>query len=85
MEVETDPHKLCNFLCGGNIYKEGTDPPLKPDSEYPEWLWKLDTSRGEVPLEKLDPDTWEYWDRLAKADQKKFRKLDKLKHKYQRF
>lgn len=21
--------------------KGGTDPPLKPDEEYPEWLWEL--------------------------------------------
>jgi large subunit ribosomal protein L54 len=26
---------------GVNILKKGSDPPLKPDSEYPEWLWDL--------------------------------------------
>lgn len=24
-----------------NIYKSGQDPVLKPDSEYPAWLWRL--------------------------------------------
>uniref|UniRef100_A0A0D9XY70 Large ribosomal subunit protein mL54 n=1 Tax=Leersia perrieri TaxID=77586 RepID=A0A0D9XY70_9ORYZ len=26
---------------GANILKEGSDPKLQPDSEYPEWLWHL--------------------------------------------
>ena len=26
---------------GVNILKNGSDPELKPDDEYPEWLWKL--------------------------------------------
>ena len=26
---------------GANVYQSGSDPPLKPDSEYPEWLWGL--------------------------------------------
>jgi large subunit ribosomal protein L54 len=24
-----------------NIYKSGKDPELKPDGEYPAWLWRL--------------------------------------------
>lgn len=26
---------------GVNILKGGSDPPLLPDEEYPEWLWEL--------------------------------------------
>lgn len=26
---------------GLNILKTGSDPQLKPDTEYPDWLWKL--------------------------------------------
>ena len=26
---------------GLNLLKKGSDPPLKPDSEYPDWLWTL--------------------------------------------
>lgn len=30
-----------DVLTGLNITKGGSDPPLKPDEEYPEWLWEL--------------------------------------------
>ncbi|CAL5225374.1 g8179 [Coccomyxa viridis] len=26
---------------GVNYFKTGEDPPLKEDSEYPEWLWSI--------------------------------------------
>ncbi|CAN1828816.1 hypothetical protein LINPERHAP1_LOCUS32344 [Linum perenne] len=26
---------------GANILKEGTDPKVLPDSDYPDWLWHL--------------------------------------------
>ena len=41
LPVETDPVKLVNNVCGSNILKEGKDVELKPDSEYPDWLWTL--------------------------------------------
>lgn len=41
LPVETDAKKLVKFVCGSNILKEGKDVELKPDSEYPEWLWNL--------------------------------------------
>ena len=44
--VETDPHKLVNYCCGSNIYKEGEDVKLKPESEYPEWLWSIRTGKA---------------------------------------
>jgi Mitochondrial ribosomal protein L37 len=31
---------------GVNILKGGSDPPLLPDEEYPEWLWKLAEPQG---------------------------------------
>ena len=40
-DVETDPEKLVNFVCGSNYMKQGKDIELKPDNEYPDWLWTL--------------------------------------------
>lgn len=51
--VETDPHKLVNYCCGSNIYKEGEDVKLKPESEYPEWLWSIRTGTFVINF-KLD-------------------------------
>lgn len=45
LPVETDAKKLVKFVCGSNILKEGQDIELKPDSEYPDWLWNLNISR----------------------------------------
>ena len=66
LQVEEDPNKLVNYVCGANIYKEGEDPEIKPDSEYPEWLFKLRTDRRPPPLEELDQDTYAYWRAVRK-------------------
>lgn len=58
LDAETDPVKLCKFVCGANIMKNGQDPEIKPDSEYPDWLWNLKIERG--PYER-EPDTFKYW------------------------
>jgi len=35
-----------------NIYKEGKDPPLLPDDQYPEWLFDIRVRSGcEHPLD----------------------------------
>jgi large subunit ribosomal protein L54 len=41
--VEEDANKLVSHVCGSNILKEGVDMQVKPDSEYPEWLWTIRT------------------------------------------
>ena len=47
LPVETDAKKLVQFVCGSNINKEGQDIELKPDSEYPDWLWTLHTGNAD--------------------------------------
>lgn len=74
LPVETDPVKLVTYCCGSNIYKTGEDVKLKPDSEYPEWLWALRTGPA-VPLEELDPESKTYWRRVKKMAMKRNNKL----------
>ncbi len=49
---------------GANIYKSGEDPPIKADSEYPDWLWEL--LEPKKTSSELSPDTREYWRRRNK-------------------
>ncbi|XP_012275623.1 39S ribosomal protein L54, mitochondrial [Orussus abietinus] len=76
--VETDVSKLLTFVCGSNILKEGKDVELKPDSEYPDWLWTIKT--GPLPpLEEMDPDSLQYWRRVRKLAMARNNQLAKLK------
>ena len=45
---------------GANYFKTGEDPVIKPESEYPDWLWGL--------LEDKEPpvDSKDYWRRSRK-------------------
>ena len=68
---------VCN---GANIYKDGQDPPLKPDSEYPDWLWTLNGTK--TPLSELSTEENIYWRRVRKAkikQQNALRKQGKLR------
>ncbi|XP_030388389.1 39S ribosomal protein L54, mitochondrial [Scaptodrosophila lebanonensis] len=76
--VETDANKLVSYVCGSNYFKTGEDVKLKPDAEYPDWLWTLNTERI-VPLDELDPDTKQYWRRLRKMALRRNNQLSKLK------
>ena len=82
LEVEEDPEKLCNFLCGGNVYKDGSDPKLGADQDYPDWLWSLRLDRRPPELSELDPNEWEYWRRWRKLTlrrKNKLRSVQKIK------
>lgn len=85
LNPETDPEKLTNFLCGGNILKEGSDPELRPASEYPDWLWSLRLDRKPLELDEIEPDTWHYWKRIHKMNHKKERLILKNKYRYHKF
>ncbi|XP_041971738.1 39S ribosomal protein L54, mitochondrial [Aricia agestis] len=78
LPVETDPHKLVNYVCGSNIYVNGEDVKLKPDSEYPDWLWTLNT--GKAPrIEDLDPNTKQYWIRVRAMGMRRNNRLRSLR------
>ena len=86
LDPETDPVKLTTFLCGGDISREGgKDPELKPESEYPDWLWTLRLDRRAPPLDELDPDTWDYWIRLQKINTRLRMTAMRMKFKFRMF
>lgn len=65
LTVETDPHKLVNYCCGLNYHIDEPPIELKPDSEYPDWLWNL--RLGPIPKSsELEPGTKEYYLTLRK-------------------
>lgn len=63
LAVETDPHKLVNYCCGLNYHIDEPPIKLKPDSEYPDWLWNLRI--GPKPNSwEMEKGTKEYYKRL---------------------
>ncbi|KAG5881301.1 hypothetical protein JTB14_016172 [Gonioctena quinquepunctata] len=78
LPVETDPERLTKYACGTNIFKTGEDVLLKPDEEYPEWLWNISTGPP-PPLEELDPNSKEYWKRIRKMAMRRNNQLAQLK------
>ncbi|KAG4180341.1 hypothetical protein ERO13_A10G160300v2 [Gossypium hirsutum] len=58
-------------VVGANILKDGTDPKIMPDSEYPDWLWHLLDKRPALSeLRRKNIETLPY------EDLKRFVKLD---------
>ncbi|XP_057737533.1 54S ribosomal protein L37, mitochondrial [Arachis stenosperma] len=58
-------------VVGANILKEGADPKIQPDSEYPDWLWHLLDKRPALSeLRRKDIN------KLPYEDLKRFVKLD---------
>ncbi|KAF6775001.1 hypothetical protein AHF37_06069 [Paragonimus kellicotti] len=77
LPVETDTNKLVNFCCVN--YKIGENPiPLRPDSEYPQWLWSLRTDRRPPPLDELDRNTYYFWRRVRRENVKHWKHLAAL-------
>lgn len=65
LAVETDPHKLVNYCCGLNYHIDEPPIELKPDNEYPDWLWSLRLG-PELNSWEMQEGTKEYYLRLAK-------------------
>ncbi|KAG5677461.1 hypothetical protein PVAND_007219 [Polypedilum vanderplanki] len=78
MPVVTDPEKLVNYCCGSNYFIEGEDVKIKPNDEYPDWLWKLHTAKPKT-LEELDPETKAYWKKLRSLGLNRNNLLSKIK------
>ena len=58
-------------VVGANILKDGADPKVLPDSEYPDWLWHLLDKRPALSaLRRKNIETLPY------EDLKRFVKLD---------
>lgn len=77
-EVCTDPSQLTTHAMGVNIYKEGQEVALKPDSEYPTWLFQVDLGPPKK-LEDLEPESREYWRLLRKQNIWRHNRLSKNK------
>ncbi|MFH4973831.1 hypothetical protein AB6A40_000540 [Gnathostoma spinigerum] len=82
--VDMDAEKLCSYVCI-NYFTEGEEPGPKilPDSEYPDWLFKLDLSKPKA-LEDLDPevDGWIYWRALRQRQIRQALREKKLRFRY---
>ena len=62
-----------SVVVGLNILKEGQDPELRPDSEYPEWIWTLHQERPSLQVLRTkhedDPES------LTELEQRRLYKL----------
>mmetsp|Transcript_6539 Transcript_6539/g.8094 ORF Transcript_6539/g.8094 Transcript_6539/m.8094 type:complete len:98 (-) Transcript_6539:106-399(-) len=55
-----------------NFKKSDTDPVIKPDEGYPDWLWELEQPKLYVleqkkPSELTDQEARRYWKLIRKA------------------
>lgn len=58
-------------VVGANILKDGTDPKVMEDSQYPEWLWRLLDKKpalSELQRKKVETLPYEQLKRFFKLD-----------------
>lgn len=63
LPVESDPNKLVNFCCGLDYRKDLAPVKIKPDNEYPDWLWNM-RLHPKKPSWELTRGTKEYYETL---------------------
>ena len=75
--------QLVSTVCGLNYRVDGAQEavPIRPDSEYPDWLWALDVKRPLPPLEEQDPNTKEYWLQVQRDMKRQRNRLMKIYNK----
>lgn len=71
------------YLIYFSFLGEEPGPKILPDSEYPEWLFKLDLSPPKA-LEDMDPDVdgWKYWEAVKQRRHQQQLRHEKLKIKF---
>jgi len=82
--VEGDAEKLVKSVCINYLVNaEDHGPPIKADSEYPDWLFALDLEK-EKDVEDLDPerDGWKYWLAWKRRQEEQQKRYLILKYKY---
>ncbi|PIA33640.1 hypothetical protein AQUCO_04000002v1 [Aquilegia coerulea] len=58
-------------VVGANILKDGTDPKILEDSEYPDWLWHLLDKKpplSELQRKNIETLPYEHLKRFVKLD-----------------
>lgn len=83
--METDPKKLVSHCCGLNYKLEGDEVELKPDSEYPDWLWKMDVKRPWPKSDELEPGTLAYFKACEIEHAERYQRLSQLNRKIYNF
>lgn len=54
---------------------------LKPESEYPDWLWNIHVGPP-LKLEEMDPNTKAYWRRVRKNACRQYNRLQLTKRRH---
>ena len=75
---DEQPEKLCK---GINYFKDGKDPPLLPDSEYPDWLWTMTEAQKNTDLRLSNPEHVEQWRRMNKMNRRQENETKKQQRK----
>lgn len=81
---EEDAEKLCKYVCI-NYMADAKEPgpPIKPDSEYPSWLFEMQIDPLKL-VEDMDPenDGWDYYVQVRKRNLAQAKRMKRLTRKF---